>query len=108
MIDDVRSAGLHMAQAVQNRELTGGQWTRLVGGSLLVGYGLTRESFYGLAVAGFGARMLYKLLEDFQQPRHAADHALAQTERPDPVVAADPVDEASWESFPGSDAPARY
>lgn len=77
-------------------------WTPIVGGGLLVGFGLARRSLLGLFIAGLGGLIAYRSMS---RQRHASDAAI-QRESPPPPISDDVVDEASWESFPASDAPA--
>lgn len=80
--------------------------TQMIAGGLLALYGLSRRSLTGLALAGIGGTMLYRAYQSHccnLMPSYRA-----APERPHPLVAANRVDEASWESFPASDAPAVY
>jgi len=79
-------------------------WGQLLGGFYLMVSGIRRNSFTGGVMASIGSCLAYRgalcLLGD-SSPRRVTPKA----ERPDPAVVDNPVDEASWESFPASDSP---
>jgi len=79
----------------------------VLGGSLLIGLGLTRRPLLGLAIVAYG----FELLVDGLTGRPLSAH-LKETwiELKDPSRrfgdgTRDRVDEASWQSFPASDPP---
>jgi hypothetical protein len=80
-------------------------WGQLLGGLYLMFSGVRRNSFTGGVMASIGSCLAYRgavsLLGETTVPRRLP----AQAERPDPAVVDNPVDEASWESFPASDSP---
>jgi hypothetical protein len=80
-------------------------WGQLFGGFYLLVSGLRRNSFTGGVMASLGSCLAYRgacfLFGDQTQTRTA----ITMAERPDPAVVDNPVDEASWESFPASDSP---
>ena len=80
-------------------------WGQLLGGVYLMISGVRRNSFTGGVMASIGSCLAYRgavcLLEKSSGPRQST----ANAERPDPAVVDNPVDEASWESFPASDSP---
>jgi hypothetical protein len=79
-------------------------WGQLLGGAFLIAAGLRRNSFTGGVMASIGCCLALRgagcLFGD--QSRIGATSA---AERPDPAIVNNPVDEASWESFPASDSP---
>jgi hypothetical protein len=80
-------------------------WGQLLGGMYLMISGVRRSSFTGGVMASIGSCLAYRgamcLLGETARPRPSP----AKAERPDPAVVDNPVDEASWESFPASDSP---
>jgi hypothetical protein len=80
-------------------------WGQLLGGLYLMISGVRRNSFTGGVMASIGSCLAYRgavcLLGETTGPRRST----ANAERPDPAVVDNPVDEASWESFPASDSP---
>mgnify|MGYP005837017563 FL=1 len=82
------------------RSLDYGRWGPVVVGGLLAGYGLARGRLPGMAIAASGG-LIYRGLFGT-----CGTMAVGQQQVPDPVVANDAVDEASWASFPASDPPA--
>jgi hypothetical protein len=80
-------------------------WGQLLGGFYLLVSGLRRNSFTGGIMASLGSCMAYRGARAvFGETMHAR-RPLTMAERPDPAVVDNPVDEASWESFPASDSP---
>jgi hypothetical protein len=80
-------------------------WGQLLGGMYLMISGVRRNSFTGGVMASIGSCLAFRgamcLLGEPTHPRPSP----AKAERPDPAVVDNPVDEASWESFPASDSP---
>jgi hypothetical protein len=79
-------------------------WGQLLAGFYLMVSGVRRNSFTGGVMASIGSCLAYRgavCLLGETSPRRPA----AKPERPDPAVVDNPVDEASWESFPASDSP---
>lgn len=73
-----------------------------VGGGLLVGLGLARRSWPGLAIASVGGYLLYNACQTTGSGcQTSSAHLGSESQR-----GLDRVDEASWESFPASDPPA--
>ncbi|MCL4193408.1 MAG: hypothetical protein KJZ87_16855 [Thermoguttaceae bacterium] len=83
------------------RSLDYGRWGPVVVGGLLAGYGLARGRLPGMAIAAIGGGLIDRGLSGT-----CCAMAVGQQQVPDPVVANDAVDEASWASFPASDPPA--
>jgi len=80
-------------------------WGQFLGGLYLVATGLRRNTFTGGVLASMGSCLVYRgancLLGLATHARRSTTHA----HRPDPSIVNNPIDEASWESFPASDAP---
>ncbi len=80
-------------------------WGQFLGGLYLISTGMRMNSFTGGVISSFGSCLLYRgascLLSATSDVRRSPKGA----ERPDPAVVNNPIDEASWESFPASDSP---
>ena len=81
------------------------QWAGMVGGGLLMCFGLRRLSFLGGVVATIGGGILYRSAAAWCDAHSARNQGFGTAEKPHPAVEQDEVDEASWESFPASDPP---
>lgn len=114
MATDFRATAQRGMQMIGSGEISTNQWISLAGGTLLVGAGLKRRGLIGLGMAAIGGRMLYRTVQELRlmgQPRaahHGVTGPLHGPDEPDDMICSQPVDEASWESFPASDAPATY
>jgi hypothetical protein len=92
-------------------------WLRLIGGSALAYYGLTRGSLWGILLTFIGGRIAWEASLEGQPIQHlrqgARDHAkhaaygrrARHMGKAGPELPEDVVKEASEESFPASDAP---
>lgn len=101
-IDRLRN---EIVEQQDTRQSDATQWGLLIAGGLLLGYGFVRGSLLGLVSAAAGAGVLYLGLSEQGEQRLGGLGKRAPA-KPEPEVADDVVDEASWESFPASDAPA--
>jgi hypothetical protein len=80
-------------------------WGQLLGGLFLIGAGMRQNSFTGGIVASIGSCLVYRGAAClYGSPQGRRQHG-RRSERPDPAVVDNPIDEASWESFPASDSP---
>lgn len=77
----------------------------VLGGSLLIGLGLTRRPLLGFAIAACGLELLVKGLTDRSLSAHLKEAwmDLKDSSRRFGDGTRDRVDEASWQSFPASD-----
>jgi len=80
-------------------------WGQLIGGLYLIVSGLRRNSFTGGVMASIGSCLAYRGAVSLLGETPLTPQSTAKVERPDPAVVNNPVDEASWESFPASDSP---
>ncbi len=80
-------------------------WGQLLGGLYLVATGLRRNTFSGGVMASLGSCLVYRGANCLLGLKSHTRRSTAKAQRPDPSVVDNPVDEASWESFPASDAP---
>ena len=80
-------------------------WGQALGGLFLVATGMRRNTFVGGVTASLGVCLAARGISCIfaSQPRLVEPPKRA--EKPDPAVVDNPVDEASWESFPASDSP---
>jgi uncharacterized membrane protein len=80
-------------------------WGQALGGLFLVATGMRRNSFVGGVMASLGCCLAARGVSCLFSSQPRVVQALKQAEKPDPAVVDNPVDEASWESFPASDSP---
>jgi uncharacterized membrane protein len=80
-------------------------WFCLLGGVFLVATGIRQNSFSGGVIASLGSCMAYRGAVCLLGAPSSRTSSRKNGERPDPSVVDNPVDEASWESFPASDSP---
>ncbi|MFO7178921.1 MAG: hypothetical protein DIU78_009505 [Pseudomonadota bacterium] len=85
---------IRMAERVDMR-VRSAHVAEIVAGALLMILGARRTSFAGAAVAAWGAALLVKVAVERLELTLERQHADVWDE----------VDEASWQSFPASDAP---
>jgi hypothetical protein len=71
----------------------------------LIATGLRQNSFTGGVLASLGSCMAYRGAVCLLGAPSSRTSSPKKAERPDPSVVNNPVDEASWESFPASDSP---
>jgi hypothetical protein len=80
-------------------------WGQLLGGLYLIASGIRRNSFTGGVMASIGSCLAYRGAVCLLGESTGRQRAMPIAERPDPAVVDNPIDEASWESFPASDSP---
>jgi hypothetical protein len=80
-------------------------WGQLLGGLYLMFSGVRRNSFTGGVMASIGSCLAYRGAACLLGESTSRQRVTSTAERPDPAVVDNPVDEASWESFPASDSP---
>ena len=80
-------------------------WLHLLGGVFLIATGIRQNSFSGGVMASLGSCLAYKGAVCLLGAPPQTHRSTAMAERPDPAVVDNPIDEASWESFPASDSP---
>lgn len=83
------------------------RWGMLISGVLLIEYGVYRGALLGLLSTAAGAGMLYlSLRQESSRQRPQGLRTPAESPETESMAEERVVDEASWESFPASDAPA--
>lgn len=80
-------------------------WGQTLGGLFLIGFGIRQNNLMGGILASAGSCLAYKGVCNMFAARPRVGSTTPAAEQPDPTVVNNPVDEASWESFPASDAP---
>jgi hypothetical protein len=80
-------------------------WGQLLGGLYLIVSGVRRNSFTGGVMASIGSCLAYRGAVCLLGESAGHQPTTPIAERPDPAVVDNPIDEASWESFPASDSP---
>jgi uncharacterized membrane protein len=80
-------------------------WLHLLGGLFLIATGIRQNSFTGGVMASLGSCLAYRGAGCMLNAPQRTDRSTRMAERPDPAVVDNPIDEASWESFPASDSP---
>jgi hypothetical protein len=80
-------------------------WGQALGGLFLVATGMRRNSFVGGVMAALGCCLAARGVSCLFASEPRVVQAPKGAEKPDPAVVDNPVDEASWESFPASDSP---
>lgn len=100
MHSDTMSSSVSEFLESANRE----PWALLLGMGLVAGLALGRRPILALLVAGLGGTLLYQA----NRQRGSTQRHVGHSSIPCPSAAVDPVDEASWESFPASDPPSSY
>ncbi|MDZ4819258.1 MAG: hypothetical protein SGJ20_09825 [Planctomycetota bacterium] len=101
-----REQDLQLQQARQQAAEAKG-WAKLLGGALLLSSGVRRPNFIGGLLAAAGTWLVCRgACSVIGQSCGATSNIACDSDCPDPTIAENRVDEASWESFPASDAPA--
>jgi hypothetical protein len=80
-------------------------WGQLLGGFYLMVSGMRRNTFTGGVLASLGSCLAYRGAFCLFGSQTHTRPSPKKAERPDPAIVDNPVDEASWESFPASDSP---
>ena len=81
------------------------QLAGILGGSALALYGFTRRSLPGLVLAGVGGMIASRCMTGSCPVSSVHNYPYFANRPADPDIEKNQVDEASWESFPASDAP---
>ena len=80
-------------------------WGQFLGGMFLIAAGVRQNTFNGGIIASIGSCLAYRGADCIMHCSAHATESCLRSERPDPALVDNPVDEASWESFPASDSP---
>jgi hypothetical protein len=80
-------------------------WGQFLGGMFLIAAGVRQSTFTGGIIASIGSCLAYRGADCIMHCFAPATKSCMRSERPDAGLLDNPVDEASWESFPASDSP---